>query len=84
MAQKRDSRVVDLIKRWRTEWAVFTVLTYLAAMILVIVVFPDVSNLWVSIFVLVSGFTAALTTLSDLLVNAEETSTEEQDNAGPL
>lgn len=84
MAKKKlkNSKLVDFIKKWRVEWAVFTVITYLIAMLLVVLVFPDVSNLWVSIFVLVSGATAALTTLSDLLVSAEETSSPEQDAGG--
>lgn len=81
---RKDSKLVDFIKKWRVEWAVFTVITYVIALVIVIFVFPDVSNLWVSVFVLVSGFSAGLTTLSDLLVNAEAESTEEQDEAGPL
>jgi uncharacterized Tic20 family protein len=82
MAKKHNSKIVDFVKKWRMEFAVFTALTYFVAMVLVIVFFPDVSNLWVSIFVLVSGFTASLTTLSDLLVSAEETSSPEQDEGG--
>jgi hypothetical protein len=39
---------------------------------MVVVVFPDVSNLWISIFVLFGAFTASATTLADMLVSAEE------------
>lgn len=82
MMRKRNSKLVDFIKRWRVEFAVATAVIYFAAILVLLFVFPDVSNLWVSIFVLASGFTAALTTLSDLLVNAEESSTPEQDSEG--
>ena len=41
-------------------------------MLLVVFVFPDVSNLWVSIFVLFGAFTASVTTLGDMLVGAED------------
>ena len=58
--------------RFRIGFAAISVLLYAAALALVVLVFPDVSNLWVSVFVLVSGFTAGLATLADLLVSAEE------------
>lgn len=72
MARKKNSKIVKAIKRYRLHFAVVTALLYFVAIALLVVVFPDVSNLWVSIFVLVSGLTASITTLGDLLVSAEE------------
>jgi hypothetical protein len=72
MVKKRNSPFVKWIKEYRVEFAVSTALLYLVAIILLVIVFPDVSNLWVSIFVLVSGLTASITTLGDLLVSSEE------------
>jgi hypothetical protein len=68
----RNSQLVAFIKRWRIPFAVATVSLQALAVAMVVFVFPDVSNLWVSIFVLVSGLTAGLTALADLLVSAEE------------
>ncbi len=48
------------IIRWELWWYGVTIALYLGALALVAVVFPDVSNLWVSIFVLVGSFTAAV------------------------
>jgi hypothetical protein len=67
-----NSRLVAFIKRWRVPFAAVSVGLYAVALVTVVFVFPDVSNLWVSVFVLVSGFTAGLATLADLLVSAEE------------
>lgn len=64
--------LVKLIRKWRMVWAVFTVVLNFAAILMVLFVFPDVSNLWVAVFVLASGFTSSLTALGDMLVNAEE------------
>jgi hypothetical protein len=61
-----------LIKRYRILWAVLTLALNALALVLVVVVFPDVSNLWISIFVLFGAFTASVTTLGDMLVSAEE------------
>lgn len=68
----RPSRLVALIKRYRISWAVTTLAANALAILLVVFVFPDVSNLWVSIFVLFGAFTASVTTLGDMLVSAEE------------
>ena len=73
----RSSRLVSFIKDHRIEWALATAGLQLLAIGLVVFVFPDVSNLWVSIFVLVSGFTASVTALGDLLVSAEESDHEQ-------
>ena len=66
------SALVKFIKRWRIKFAVMTVIFNLAALLLVVVVFPDVSNLWIAVLVLITGLTGSLTTVADLLVNAEE------------
>ena len=72
MMKQRNSWLVKAIKEYRLEFAAATALLYVLAIVLLIIVFPDVSNLWVSIFVLVSGLTASITTLGDLLVSSEE------------
>jgi hypothetical protein len=66
------SKLVAFIKRYRIAWAVITLALNAVALVLVVVVFPDVSNLWISIFVLFGAFTASATTLGDMLVNAED------------
>lgn len=66
------SKLVGFIKRYRVSWAVITMLLNALALVVVVFVFPDVSNLWVSIFVLFGAFTASITTMADLLVNAED------------
>jgi hypothetical protein len=68
----RPSKLVAIIKRYRITWAVITLTANALAIGLVVFVFPDVSNLWVSIFVLFGAFTASVTTLGDMLVSAEE------------
>jgi hypothetical protein len=68
----RPSKLVAIIKRYRITWAVITLAANALAIGLVVFVFPDVSNLWVSIFVLFGAFTASVTTLGDMLVSAEE------------
>lgn len=55
------------VRRWRVPFAVITVLLQLLAVILVVVVFPDVSNLWVSVFVLLSGLATSVSALGALL-----------------
>lgn len=41
-------------------WHAVTLSFFGVALVLVVVLFPDVSNLWVSIFVLVGSFTSAV------------------------
>ena len=75
----RPSKLVAVIKKYRISWAVLTLTANALAIALVVFVFPDVSNLWVSIFVLFGAFTASVTTLGDMLVSAEESErTDEQ------
>ena len=68
----RPSKLVAFIKRYRIAWAVLTLALNAVALVLVVVVFPNVSNLWISIFVLFGAFTASVTTLGDMLVSAED------------
>lgn len=67
-----NSRLVAVIKKYRLLFAAATVLFNAAALAAVVFVFPNVSNLWVSIFVLVSGFTSSMLALGDLLVSSED------------
>jgi hypothetical protein len=77
MRRPRSSSLVRFIKDYRVEWAVFTMLLNLTAIVTVVFVFPNVSNLWVSVFVLMSGFSGSVTSLGDLLVSAEESDHEQ-------
>lgn len=67
----RDA-LVHVIKKYRLAFAWMTLAFYAIAIVLVVVVFPDVSNLWVSVFVLISGLTASITSVGELLVSADE------------
>lgn len=53
-------RIRKFVTRWEMLWHGFTVSLYACALVSVIVLFPDVSNLWVTIFVLVGSFTTAV------------------------
>lgn len=72
----RPSTLVTLLKRYRVAWALITLLLYVAAVPFTIVVFPE-NSLWLGLLILFSGFTASLTTLADLLVNAEDSKRED-------
>jgi len=74
----RPSKLVAFIKRYRIVWAVLTLALNAVALVLVVVVFPNVSNLWISIFVLFGAFTASVTTLGDMLVSAEDSERADQ------
>jgi hypothetical protein len=51
-----------------TKWAYRAALAmYLIALAAVVLVFPGVSNLWVSIFILVSGFFALLASYTEYM-----------------
>lgn len=60
MSAKAPSALKEFVTRWEMAWHTATLLFFAAALIAVIVLFPDVSNLWVSIFVLIGSFTAAV------------------------
>lgn len=57
-------RVARFIKKWRTEWAVFTVICYLAAVPATFVIFPD-NNIWIALLIVFAGLTDSLNTLAD-------------------
>jgi hypothetical protein len=57
---KASSRLQRFVTRWEMVFHVATVAIYAAAILAVIWLFPDVSNLWVSIFVLVGTLTSAI------------------------
>jgi hypothetical protein len=57
---KVPGRLKRFVIRWEMVFYAVTVAQTLTAIVLVVLLFPDVSNLWVSIFVLTSGFTAAV------------------------
>lgn len=61
------SRATRFARRWAIPFAAATVVLYAVALALVVVVFPDVSNLWVSLFVLFGGLTSSLSALGALL-----------------
>lgn len=69
--RRKNTRLHRLITRYRLTWAWITLFLYVAAVPFTIIVFPA-NSLWLGLLVLFSGFTASLTTLADLLVNAEE------------
>lgn len=65
------SVLVSFIRRWRLFWAWVTLGLYVAAVPFTVIVFPN-NSLWLALLILFSGFTASLTTVGDLLVNAED------------
>lgn len=60
---KASSVLKKFVTRWEMAWHAMTVGLYLLAIGLVVLVFPDVSNLWVSLFVLFGTFTASVTAM---------------------
>ena len=60
MTARAPSRLRAFVTRWEMAWHVTTITLYVAALVAVVWLFPDVSNTWVSIFVLVGSFTAAM------------------------
>ena len=60
MTAKAPSALVRFVTRWEMVWHATTLAFFAAALVAVVVLFPDVSNLWVSIFVLIGSFTAAV------------------------
>lgn len=73
MSSPTKARLKRFIIRWELWWYGLTIALYLAAMALVVVVFPDVSNLWVSIFVLVGSFTAAVSAAASAIKSNDTT-----------
>lgn len=64
------------VKKWRTEYAVFTVLVYVAAIPITFLVFPN-NNLWLALLVTVAGLFDALNSLADRIGDAEEDKPDE-------
>ena len=65
------SKVTRVIKKHRLTWAYLTLGLYVVALPVTVLVFPA-NSMWLALLILFSGFTASLTTVADLLVNAEE------------
>ena len=59
MSAKPPSALKRFVVRWEMAFHATTLAVFAAALFAVVVLFPDVSNLWVSIFVLVGSFTAS-------------------------
>ena len=72
MSARVPVRVRKFARRWAMAWHCFTLLVFFAALVAVVVVFPDVSNLWVSIFVLVGSFTAAVAAMLSQITADDE------------
>ena len=83
MKAKAARVTAHIVREYRMEFAVVTAVLYAVAMVLVIFLFPDVSNLWVSVFVLMSGFTASISTLGDLMVSADDDKAPKAEGAKP-
>lgn len=64
-------RVSRFVKQWRTEWAVITVVIYLLAVPVTVVIFPA-NSLWLALLVTFGGLCDALNSLADRLGDAEE------------
>ena len=64
-------RLRKFVAKWDLPFAVLTVVLYGAAIPLVFLLFPDISNLWISLLVLFSGFTASISALASLLKDSD-------------
>lgn len=60
MSARVPRSLVKFAQKWAMVWHIFTLLVFAAALVAVVIAFPDPSNLWVSIFVLVGSFTSAV------------------------
>lgn len=60
---KPPSKLRRFVDRWEMVFHAVTLTFFGGALILVVLLFPDVSNLWVSIFVLLGSFTTAVTAM---------------------
>jgi hypothetical protein len=73
VTEVRRRSLARLIRRYRIQWAVITVVLYVVAVPVSIIIFPD-NNIWLAMLVLFSGFTASLTTLADLITDDDDPS----------
>ena len=55
MTGPRKRALKRFVMRWEVPFYIFAAACYTGVVPLLVFAFPDVSNLWVSIFVLVSG-----------------------------
>lgn len=67
-------RVRRFVARWDLPFALFTVVLYTLMLPVLWFVFPDVSNLWVSIFVIFGTWTASVSALATLLKERDDAS----------
>lgn len=74
---KLRALLVRYITRYSIHFSVITVLMYIGMIPLTIWVFPA-TTLLLTIFVLLTGFTAALASLADILVAQVKESAEEE------
>lgn len=74
---KKPTKLVAVIQEYRIVWAWVTLALYVVAVPVTVLVFPA-NSMWLALIVLFSGFTAALTTLADLLVSAEHKDDEDK------
>lgn len=63
MNARVSTKLKKFVVKYEMLWHLVTVTLFAAAILMLVFVFPDVSNLWVSIFVLVGSATAAMTGL---------------------
>jgi hypothetical protein len=73
---KKPRRLTKFIQEYRLLWAYVTLVLYIIAIPVTVIVFPT-NSMWLGLLVLFSGFTASLTTLADLLVSAEHKDQDE-------
>ena len=56
-------RLREFVTRYELGWHAVTVALFGLALVVLVVAFPDVSNTWVSVFVLVGSFTTSVTAM---------------------
>ena len=74
-------KLTALVREYRMEWAVVTVILYFVAIPATFIIFPN-NSLWLALLVLFSGLTASLTTLGDMLISSEDKLAEEEHSQG--
>jgi len=68
--RKMRKKLIAFVKEWRMEFAVLTLVLYIVAIPVTVIIFPA-NSLWLALLILFSGVTTTLTTLGDLLVTSE-------------
>ena len=59
------------VAKWDLPFAILTVVVYTLMIPILIFVFPDVSNLWLSLFVIIGTWTSAVSALATLLKESD-------------